>query len=263
MGLMRFVFLVCASLMVGSCANVLRDFPNKSSDDYYLDLAKQHLNNLEFDEAIARVTPLLATRSDEEEVIKLAAEAYAGRAGLRTFDFILELSSGEENFFTLFAQHFPLADEDDVTDIETAIGLIEGFEDDPTQRSAQLNVLSMFLYYSHIGVVLNYRGFDTTNSRATGFDACDTNDLPEGDNQDIVRALPKAIDSASSLDDAASDLFSAFAANPALAAFLSSQSAECPGTVAADITACAGMRALINEGSAGIGIGAGAVTPCP
>lgn len=247
-------------LLLGSCANVYRDFQDKTTDNYYFDLAKQYLDRMDYDNAILHITPLLSSQPTNEAVVKLASEAYAGRAGLRIFDFILELTSvSDSSFFAVFAQHFPLADEDDVADLETAISLIESFEPTAADRSEALNTLITFLYYARVGVILNYRAFDTTNSVDTSFDACDTNDFPDEDAQSVVRSIPLAIDSASNLDENVSGLVSSLTENPALVLFLSAQDAECP----ADSAECGGIRSLINEGDAGIGIGSGGIVACP
>lgn len=253
------------SLVVGlfSCGNILRDMPNKSADSYYMDLAKQALDREDFDDAIARITPVLQSNPTDEEVVRLGIRAYAGRAGLRILDFSLAMAdSGDDNFFTVFAKQFQGADDDAVADMQSAIDLIEAFESDATARSAQVNILAMFVYYGNIGVVLNNRAFDTNNELVATFDACDGTDLPSADAQAILQSLPKAVDSASGVDERAASAVSALNDSPEMAAFSSAQNAECPGVDLQGRTLCAGIRTLVNgDASIGLNTGGGVCPP--
>ncbi|NCN39789.1 hypothetical protein GW916_00935 [bacterium] len=246
-----------------SCQNLYRDLPNKSSDAYYIDKADYHFGRFEFDKALEFILPVYATQPNNLRVVKLAYGSYAGRAGLRSLDMITELGSASDGFFAVFAKHFQGADDDTVADVEAAIAILEGYSDDPAERDVDMNVQAMFLYYSQLGVVLNNRAYDSDNEVLGSFDACDDTDLPDEDLQKIVQAIPRAVDAASGVDETTASLVDSLNSNPLLSTFLTTQDAECPGAIAADVTACLGMRALINEGDSGIGIGAGALSPCP
>lgn len=258
--LFLFTSLVCGLL---SCGNILRDMPDKSADSYYIDLAQQALDREDFDEAVARITPVISGNPSDEVALRLGIRAYAGRAGLRILDFSLAMAdSGGDTFFTIFAKQFQGADDDDVADMQSAIDLIEGFETDATLRSADLNLLAMFVYYGNIGVILNNRAFDTNNELVVTFDACSGTDLPSEDAQSIMQSLPKAIDSTSGVDERAGAAVESLNNSPAMAAFLNAENAECPGADLAAQTRCAALRSLVN-GDAGIGLntGGGACAP--
>ena len=246
-----------------SCRNAYRDFPDKSSDDYYTDVAENYLDQFNFSKSLEYILPVLASQPTNERVVKIAYQAYAGRAGLRSADLILELTDGSETFFTVFAQHFPESDADSIADMDAAVAILEAYEADPSERTAEMNLHAMFLYYSQLGVTLNANAFDSDNEVEAGFDACDDSLLSDEDLQRIVRSIPRAIESASGVDETTADLVDSLNSNPVLATFVTTQNSVCPGVIAADVAACAGMRALINEGDSGIGIGAGVVTPCP
>ncbi len=246
-----------------SCENAYRYLPDRSSDAYYIDEAKKNLGQFKFTKALEFILPVLAKQPTNVEVVKIAYKSYAGRAGLRSADMISELGSGSDGFFAIFAKHFPGADEDTLSDITAAIEVLENYQTDPALRDIEMNLHAMFLYYSKIGVVLNYRAFDANNVVEAGFDACDDVVFPDEDLQSIVQAFPRAIDAASGVDETTASLVESLNSSPLLATFLNTQESECPGTIAADVAACLGMRALINEGDSGIGIGAGALAPCP
>ncbi|MEO5666851.1 MAG: hypothetical protein ABIR96_02205, partial [Bdellovibrionota bacterium] len=190
--------LIIAGL--GSCSNAFRDFPDKSSDQYYIDLAQIYLNQFKFTEAIAKITPVLGTQPHNEQVVQIAMLAYAGRSGLRVLDLILALGSdvSTSSFFRVFAEHFPDADDADIADMQSAIDILEDYQPDPTLRNSELNLIAMFLYYGRIGVILHRYAY-VNNVISAGFDQCDTTDFPDAALTNVVQSVPKALNSASSL----------------------------------------------------------------
>jgi len=259
------LLLPCLALF-GSCSNVLRDFPDKSSDDYYVSLAQIYLDQFKFDKAINVITPVLANQPKNYQVVKVAMLSYAGRAGLRVLDLILSLTDlSGSTFFRLFSEHFPGANADTISDMKMAVSILEAYESDPAARTSEFNVIGMFLHWGVLGSTLNGYGYNSNNTPAAGFDACDILDLPEVANTDVVQSLSKALEASSNIsgNGGITSALDALLSAPELSAFTNSQETVCPGVAANDVQSCDGMRALVNEGSAGIGIGAGVVTPCP
>jgi hypothetical protein len=244
---------------LGACSNAFRDFPDKSSDAYYIDQAEIFLNQFKFAEAIDKITPVLATQPRNPKVVQIAMLAYAGRAGLRSLDLITELTDGSSNFFTIFAEHFPGATDVNVSDMNKAIEILEAYEPDATQRTTELNLIAMFLYYGRIGVVLHRYAY-VNNVRSPTFNQCSTTDLPDAALTLIVRSLPRALDSTSGLGSGGlADALNSLTSEPLVQAFVGSENSACP----TDTTPCQSMRALIGEGDLGIGIGTGPVITCP
>jgi hypothetical protein len=261
----KWVFLF-SFFLLGSCSNAWRDFPNKSSDDYYLSMAEIYLDQFKFSEAIDRITPLLASQPENPKVRKIAMLSYAGRAGLRVLDLILELADvSNSTFFRIFSEHFPGANANTVADMKMALSILENYEDDPALRTSEFNLIAMFIHFGVIGSTLNFYGYLPTNVPKPGFDACSVLQFPHAAATDVLQNLSKAmkvssyISGSSGVSSALSSLFSA----PQLAPFTNALNTVCPGGTLQEITSCQGIRALINEGAAGIGIGSGALTPCP
>jgi hypothetical protein len=166
--------LLLAVAGLGGCANAWRDFSNRSSDDYKIAEARKALDRLDFEGAIVNIDPLLARRGDEEEIAYIGSAAYAGRAGLRILDLFAALSSdlGTKTLFTIFAQHYEGADDDDAADMETAISILENFGPRAADRSGNLNFYALFLFYSRIGLTLNRYAFNPSNMLRANFSVC-------------------------------------------------------------------------------------------
>jgi len=257
----HYILTLILSFGLTSCSNAFRDFPDKSSDQYYIDVAKLYLNQFKFTEAIEKILPVLETQPRNAEVVEIAMLAYAGRAGLRVLDLILTLGSdsGSSSFFRIFAEHFPGATDDDIADIQAAIDILEGYESDATLRDSELNLIGMFLYYSRIGVTLNRYAYDG-DTILPSFDQCDPADLPDAPLTQIVQSVPKALTAASNLSSGGvSDALDGLTSTPAIQAFAGDEDAECP----ADAAPCQRMRSLIGEGALGIGLGSGVAAVCP
>lgn len=251
--------------MLGNCSNALRDFPNKSSDQYYIDQAQIYLDQHKFDEAIDKIMPVLQTQPQNQLVVKIAVLSHAGRAGLRVLDMVLSLANmSGSTFFKTFAEHFPNADESTISDINTAVNILETFENDPAARDSELNLISMFLYFSVIGVHLNAYAYEADNVLDSSFNSCSTVDLPDEQNSVIVQSTAKALEASEHISDSGdiSDAMSDLFENPLLTPFANAQETECPGVNNDENLACEGMRSMINEGSANVGLGSGAATPC-
>jgi hypothetical protein len=198
------LFLVATQV---SCINVLREFGDKSSDSYLLEQARRLLDAEDFDAAIEAITPVLASEPENEEVVYVAAASYAGRAGLRALDLLTNIVTygSEKTLFEIFAEAFPGADADDQTDIERATSIIDTFSDEASGRSSDLNLFSVFVYYSRIGVALSLYAYDSEGVQRTNFSACHTEEDFEGvktglpdDMVDIVMtSIPKIVDALS------------------------------------------------------------------
>ena len=258
----KLTLIFAAFFGVTSCSNALRDFPNKSSDSYYIDLARIDLNAFNFTGAIDKITPVLTSQPQNEDVVQIAMLAHAGRAGLRVLDLILALGTdaSSSTFFRIFAEHFPNASDASVADVQKAIDILESYQIDPANRDTEMNLIGMFLYYSRIGVVLHRYAY-VNNVISPSFNQCDVTNLPEAAVTSIVQSIPKAINSAAHISNAGgvSSALAALTNLPEIQAFLSQGSATCP----ASSVSCQSMRSLIGEGSLGIGLGSGNATVCP
>jgi hypothetical protein len=197
--------IIVASQM--SCVNLLREFGDRSSDEYLIVQARQYLDDEEFDLAISTIDPVLTTQPTNEDVVYIKAATHAGRAGLRILDLFTAIAneSSTKTFFEIFAEHFAGATEENFDDIETAADTIETFSDDYTGRSSELNLFSVFIFYSRIGVALGQYAYDSEAVQYTNFSAChkvlDLNGaktgLPDEMVDVVMTSIPKIIDALS------------------------------------------------------------------
>jgi hypothetical protein len=258
----RVLWIVGLFFLLGSCSNAWRDFPDKSSDQYYIDQAKIHLNQFEFDKAIERISPVLAKYPKNTEVVQIAMLSHAGRAGLRVLDLILALASdvSSSTFFRIFAEHFPNADDDDVEDLMRAIEILETYQLDAALRNTEFNLIAMFLYYGQIGVILHRYAY-VNNAIWAQFDQCNLAHMPDDALTFVVQSLPKALSASSNLSGSGgvSGALDALTSAPEIQAFVGAENATCP----TDNAPCQSMRSLIGEGDLGIGLGSGVPVACP
>jgi hypothetical protein len=252
-------------LFFGSC-NVWRDFPNKSSDSYFLDQAEIFLDQFKFDQAIEKITPLLITQPKNPRVIRIAMLSYAGRAGLRSLDLILGLTDlGDKTFFMVFAEHFPGATITSVNDVRKSVEILENFQANPALRTEDMNLVAMFLYFSLIGVNLNYHAYNSNNELIGSFSACNASFTDEA-NTDIIQGLAKAIDMSSYLGSGGfSGALNSLTSVPIVGNFLDASDVICPGADPDEEQTCGLMKFLINDGHTNqVGLDFGqAGGPCP
>ena len=187
---------------LSGCANVEREFPNKSADAYRIDQAKIALDKYKFDMAIENIGPVLAKKPKDPEVAYVASAAYAGRAGLRILDLFSELARKVSTtaLLAIFAEHYISSDDDRISDIETAKDIIEGYGERAADLDPDMNFFALFVFYSRIGVTLNRYGYtaDTTDVDPA-FKACSVSKFPDAAVDTVMTSLPRIIDTASAV----------------------------------------------------------------
>ena len=246
------LFLMMAFLI--SCANPYRDFADKNSDSYRFDLAKKNIDDMEFASAISFIEPLLAKYPTNEEIAHTGVSAYAGRAGLRVLELFQEIQEGVSSMglFKIFARHFPGTVQLNIDDIEKSISIIETYGAAPADRSLDMNLLGLFIYYSEIGVNLNFYAFvpDTIDLNPT-FDACDNVALPHAAVDKIVVALYKIQSEIAKISETSSAFAGVTGALDVLGAF--PDTSDCATTPANPF--CVLTRNLLNGSQIGLNTG--------
>ncbi len=201
------IFLFLGFFTVVGCSNVLREVGNRSSDEFLIFQTKQYLSEQNWDLAASTIAPVKITQPTNEEVFYLSASAYAGRAGLRVLDLLTTIASdgGTKSLFTIFAEHYPGADEDTIADIESATAVIEAFSATAAGRSSEMNLFAVFVFYSRIGAALATYAFNSEGVVRENFTACHTVDdfegvmtgLPDDMVDNISTSIPRVVDALS------------------------------------------------------------------
>lgn len=262
---LTFAMLVCAT----GCSNALRDFPKRDSDDYLIAETRKCLDNLDFDNAIVNITPVLAKRPQDADIAYLASAAYAGRSGLRILDLFASLGSdlSTKSILTVFAEHYAGAVDLNVSDMERAISILETYGPRAADRSADLNFFALFLYYSRIGVILNRYAFNASNSLRANFAACHTDEnlsgpttgLPNEMVDRIMVTIPRIIETIPAIASGAG--LSAAALDTSVLSALGLSFDPIPCTTDPNNVACIGTRILIAQGKNTNGVGLGTSDP--
>ena len=173
-------------LLGASCGqNVFKDLPDKNSDPYLLQLARQRLDDGEYDNAINAITPVLQSDSRNVDVVYIAAAAYAGRAGLKTLTLFTEIAtktSDGKKLLKILGEHISSASRTaTIKDLEIAISILEGYSPNAVDRTPTLNYFGLFLYYAYLGALIHVNAMDGQNNVIGGFDACTVASLPHAD----------------------------------------------------------------------------------
>lgn len=252
-------------VVLPACSNIYKDFPEKSSDTYRIDAARNALDSNNYSNAISEISPVLATQPQNAEVAYLASAAYAGRAGLRILDLFEQIanSAASKGLLYIFAQHFSGADADDIADFEQAVQIFQNYSDFAVDRSTDLNFYGIFLYYARIGILLNYYALDpTAGTVLSNFDACHRvvdaapgaviTGLPNAAVDKIFVTLPRIIEIVNAIT-----LGSSFANLTDISSLPALPRAAIPCTSSSNNVQCLGVRTLVNVGPSGNGIGLG------
>ena len=249
---------------------------DKGSEQYLIDSTKNALDLFDFDGAIANITPVLVTHPTDETVAYLAANAYAGRAGLRSLDVFTEISGSSSSLLLLFAKHMRDATATTLTDMDQAATIIENYGATPSLRSGRVNFFAVLLYLARAGAYLNYYGIDpVTNSVRSNFTACVTTKdfaaagptdvvgtgIPNADIDTIMVSVAKALDSLShaNLSGAVATALTSFSANPAITPILAvtsplpCTSVTVPPVPSGNQATCLAFRAVVNNAAVGLG----------
>lgn len=245
------------------CSNVLREFGNRSSDEFLIYQAKKYLSEQQWDSAIGSITPVMISQPNNEEVFYITASAYAGRAGLRVLDLLSTIAGdvGTKTFFTIFAEHYPGATDETIEDIESATSVIESFAENAVDRSSEMNLFAVFVFYSRIGAVLAKYAFDEEGVVRDNFTACHTIEDLEGaktglpdEAVDIVSTtIPRVVDALSGVTVSGGAIDSLRGVS--LPASLTRTPLPCSSSPT-DAT-CLAARNLVNLGQSAGGIGLG------
>ena len=250
----------------GACGNIFRNFPEKNSDTYRIDAARNHLDNNEYDDAIDQIYPVFENQPRNPEVVYLASAAFAGRAGLRILDLFDQIAnaSGSDGVLKIFAEHFDVATDQDLEDYQTAVGILEGYSDEAAARSTDLNFYAIFLYYSRIGLILNRYAYDSTGALKSNFEACHRLEvttigaprtgIPNDDLDKIYISIPRIIEIIQNIA-----LGSQFGSITDLGSLPALPKSPLPCSGAPNNVNCLAVRTLVNAGPAlnGIGLGTG------
>ena len=253
-------------LALAGCSNILEDFPDKNGEEYLKAQARLHIDKSQWDAAIVAITPVLARHPQDQEIANIAATAYVGRAGLRVLDLIDNIvqESDDHGMLEILAHHFSGYEVGDqyLADYATAVGIIEAAGATGAARDANLNFLSLFVYYTRIGVILNRYAFTPkTKSLRPGFDAClSSSDLtgvnptgiPNAQIDIIYTSIPKIIDSAANINASGDGLDALISANGIPTNFAVN---PIPCTSTQNAAACVVTRNLVGIGKIAGGIG--------
>lgn len=256
--------------------NIFRSTSDEKADSYRIDRARKEIDKENFDTALEYIVPVWERRQTEPEIAYIAANAYAGRAGLRIINLFDSLASdiSTKTVLEIFSEHFTDASLQDVNDMESAIGCIENAGNRASLRNSKTNFFALLVYWARIGVNLNYYAYADSNVKEAGFNACTTTvdlggpdtGLTESITDRLLVTFPRIIDTAAYVSGSGSDFDAILAANlPAGITTISSFDAfPCPGNNVAEKTACAAVRSLVNEATVGLGTAGGAVcAPAP
>lgn len=104
---LKIVLLLVLSFALPSCnMNVYKDASNKKSEAALIEESIKQLDKKEYDKAIEILTTQLSTdKQAEPKVIRLTAEAYAGKCGLDAVEYLNNIQNNTSSaFFALFYQ---------------------------------------------------------------------------------------------------------------------------------------------------------------
>ncbi|MBP7843397.1 MAG: hypothetical protein KA116_01160 [Proteobacteria bacterium] len=259
------IFLIFALCQCSK--NLFRSTSDEKADSYRIDRARKEIDKENFDTALEYIVPVWERRQTEPEIAYIAANAYAGRAGLRIINLFDSLASDitTKTVLEIFSEHFIDASLQDVNDMESAIGCIENAGNRGALRNAKTNFFALLVYWARIGANLNYYAYAANNVKEAGFNACKISvnfgaatGLPQNIVDRIMVTVPRIIDTAAYVSGSGSDFDAILAANlPAEFSVLTSfDPIPCPGTTAPEIALCLGVRSVINLNTVGLNTGA-------
>lgn len=196
------VLLIVSASFTTSCGdlNILSEFAKDDTDKALFQAAKIHINNSEWDDAIADFTSMSADYLASREVAVVYASAYAGRCGLD----LLALAESMAGTLPSLLFKFLMAQYKNVTvtnrdDCKQAETIIKGIATDPADRTTDENLLMIFLSFSKIGVTLSAHADsgDFDGEPDGGWDACvdDVANFPEASVREVGTGLGIALSS--------------------------------------------------------------------
>jgi hypothetical protein len=262
-----FAFVFVSQLQF--CPNSLREFSHRGGVEYRIEEARKYIDKLEYDDAIAVITPVLATNPKNAQAAYVGSSAYAGRAGLKILDLLLVLPSevGVKGLFAIFAEHFVEVTEEDVEDLYEAVRILEAYSDDASERSPDMNFYALFLYYARIGALLNYHAYNESGELLENFSACHkeyepdeaATGLPNDYVDTVMISLPRIIDATSGIASSgeAVDLVASADLTGVLGDDVPREVIPCSSAegVTSDNLLCHLIRSFINMGPINGGIG--------
>lgn len=176
------LFALCAIVVLASCSqNALIESAKRDTDAALLFEAKKKMNGAHWTDAITLIGRMSAAGQSERTTKVTLASAYAGRCGLNLIRLADHISTAAgTNFFAILGSAMRAATGPSVTDCILAEATLLSISTDLAALTADENMMVSFISFSKIGaIVAAYADLDDDGSADAGFDACDTNDIPE------------------------------------------------------------------------------------
>jgi hypothetical protein len=265
----KLILLASCCLILNRCSkNIFSSTAEEKSDTYRIDRARKEIDEEDYDTALEYIVPVWEKYSTDSEIGYITSVAYAGRAGLSVIDLFDQLGSdlSSKSVVEIFAEHFPNANSDDVTDMESAISVLETVGSRGANRNSKLNFLALIEYWARIGVNLHYYAYSASTTKRSSFNACKigvdfsagATGLPDAIIDRIMTTVPRILDTAAYVSGSGSDFDAITAASlPSISIF-----DPLPCSANSNHVSCLAVRSMINLGKSttpsGIGLGTGA-----
>jgi hypothetical protein len=165
-----------------SCGqNAFLESAKRDTDAALLFEAKKQMNSLQWTAAINTILKMSAAGLSDRSAKVALASAYAGRCGLNLIRFADQLSSaGSSGLFALFLSALKTATTSSVADCISAEQSLISISSDPALRTVDENLMLSFIGFAKMGAILaSYADLDDDGTADSGFDACDTSDIPQ------------------------------------------------------------------------------------
>jgi hypothetical protein len=192
-----FVFCVSFLTLTGEGCNLFGDFGSNTSDEAIIFHATQQLDASQWTGAIETLETLSAAGQASTQAIELFASAFAGRGGLNLITLSQDIQNAQSGltFFQLAMLSFTGATVSQINDLITAEGYIQSISVVAANRSADENILMLFIEIAKLGSILSNNADPLANGvLSPTFDSCLGISLPNADQ--VVTALSNIIASA-------------------------------------------------------------------
>lgn len=227
-----------------------------STEEEMLTRLRVAIASRDFNTAIREVNLILYRNPMQQEARRLGIQAYAGRAGLRPWEFLKTLDSPRDStYFRLMAEHFTKVDHDTFFDLQAASGLVEGRKLDGFEE----DLWQLALAGGSLGASLNFYAYKANGGGLIeNFDACDNEMMPETVVQEIIQKFSHLM-SVAAIPSIGPDL-TPLTSSHLVSDFYGATDVDCSSEDG--INLCFMMRSLLNEGDEGIGLGSGLMNIC-
>jgi hypothetical protein len=188
--MVRTLLLIGCLSLSPACTGTFANLPSPDKESESLEEATELLRQERYDEAITALSTLDSATLSKRDVKRLFAGAYAGRAGVDAIEIIDDLESHNSNILPLLMLKLKGFTTSDVNDITSAETLLLQISADANLRSQSENLfLAVLSLAKAVGTFLVIADQNQNGLVDSGFNACDSTDLP----QDSVEAFGKAI----------------------------------------------------------------------